>query len=519
MQAVFFHVLNVHGLKRPQADVQGDLSDRDAALADTGQELRGEVQARRRSGDAASRIRPGIDRLVALAVFRPVCTRDVRRQRYVPQLFHCGKKVRHRRKTQGALAKLPAPDHLGHQFRRLRACGRVFGGRRAFRRSKENLLSHADLPSRTHQRLPLQGRELAGQQDFHAAAQEIPCCRISGAHGLGAQAGACPEEARGKDAAIVHHQQVVGAKQRGKIGEAPVFKFPIRESSIRAPEMEQARGAAVGQGFLGDQLLGQVKIKVGNQHQLDYIGRHPAPGEGRRLPPGAVTGETRLSREERELRLREEICRIGHMLHQCGFVAGCDGNISVRLERNLVLGTPTSISKGMMEPGDLVLVDMEGRQNGGSRSPSTELGMHLLYYQYRPDIRAVVHAHPPTATGFAAAGVALDEPLVAEVVVTFGSIPLARYGTPGTPELAAELGPLMPGHDAILMANHGVVTCGHDLLNAYMKMEKVEHYARIVVVARQLGPIQPLTDEQVRKLMKARLSYEGNRAPALPELE
>lgn len=222
---------------------------------------------------------------------------------------------------------------------------------------------------------------------------------------------------------------------------------------------------------------------------------------------------------EREIQAREEICRIGRMLHQCGFVAGCDGNISIRLERNLVLGTPTSISKGMMMPGDLVLVDMNGNQNGGGRAPSTELAMHLLYYQSRPDIRAVVHAHPPTATGFATAGMALDEPLVAEVVVTFGTIPLARYGTPGTPELTDELGPLMPHHDAILMANHGVVTCGHDLLNAYMKMEKVEHYARIVAVARQLGPLQPLTEEQVRTLMKARQSYEGNRVPAASDFD
>lgn len=207
------------------------------------------------------------------------------------------------------------------------------------------------------------------------------------------------------------------------------------------------------------------------------------------------------------------------MLHQRGFVAGCDGNISVRLGRNLILGTPTAICKGMMQPEDLVLVDMEGRQKGGNRPPSSELGMHLLYYQSRPDIRAVVHAHPPTATGFAAAGIALEEPIVAEVVVTFGSIPLAAYGTPGTSELVAELGPFMPNHDAILMANHGVVTCSHDLLSAYMKMEKVEHYARIVAVARQLGPLKPLNDEQVRKLMKVRLSYEGNRIPAFPELE
>jgi L-fuculose-phosphate aldolase len=214
---------------------------------------------------------------------------------------------------------------------------------------------------------------------------------------------------------------------------------------------------------------------------------------------------------DNEIRIRQEVCRIGKMLHQCGFVAGCDGNISARVGQDLILGTPTGISKGMMEPEDLVMVDMEGHKRGGKRSPSSELAMHLLFYRMRPEIRAVVHAHPPTATGFAAAGIALDEPLVAEVVVTFGSIPLAGYGTPGTTELASTLTPLIPEHDAILMANHGVVTCGQDLLDAYMKMEKVEHYARIVAVARQLGPTQPLNQEQVRKLMKARESYAGNK--------
>jgi L-fuculose-phosphate aldolase len=214
-----------------------------------------------------------------------------------------------------------------------------------------------------------------------------------------------------------------------------------------------------------------------------------------------------------------EICRVGKMVYQCGFVAGCDGNISVRIGRNSVLATPTGISKGMMEPGDLVTVDMEGHQTGGDRRPSSELGMHLLFYRMRPEVRAVVHAHPPTATGFAAAGLALDEPLVAEVVVTFGSIPLARYGMPGTPDLADALSPLVPSHDAILMANHGVVTCGPDLLNAFMKMEKVEHYAKIVAVARQLGPTQPLSDEDVRKLMRIRENYEGNRVPSLKELD
>lgn len=217
--------------------------------------------------------------------------------------------------------------------------------------------------------------------------------------------------------------------------------------------------------------------------------------------------------------LRHEICRIGKMLHQSGFVAGCDGNISVRVGQDLVLSTPTALCKGMMQPEDLVLADMSGEQVNGQRNPSTELGMHLLFYRMRPDVRAVVHAHPPTATAFATVGQALDEPLVAEVVVTFGSIPLAPYGMPGTQELHDSLRPYIPGHDAILMANHGVVTCGHDLLDAYMKMEKVEHYARIVAATRQLGTARPLSPEEVRKLMKARESYEGNRAPAVPDLD
>ncbi len=222
---------------------------------------------------------------------------------------------------------------------------------------------------------------------------------------------------------------------------------------------------------------------------------------------------------ESESGIRQEICRIGAMLHQRGYVAACDGNISVRLGPNRVLCTPTSISKGMMNPDDLVMVDMEGQQQIGKRHPSTELGMHLLFYSLRPQVRAVVHAHPPTATGFAAAGISLEEPLVAEVVVSCGKIPLARYGTPGTPDLADALKPLIPRHDAILMANHGVVTCGHDLLKAYMKMETVEHYAQIALVARQLGPTRPLPADEIRKLMEAREHYEANKVPVIQEWE
>ena len=219
-------------------------------------------------------------------------------------------------------------------------------------------------------------------------------------------------------------------------------------------------------------------------------------------------------RVENEVCVRQEVCRIGRMLHERGYVAGCDGNISVRLSQDLVLCTPTSLCKGMMEPEDLVIVYLDGRQKNGTRHPSSELAMHLLFYSLRPDIRAVVHAHPPTATGFAAAGISLEEPLVAEVVTALGKIPLANYGMPGTHELPDVLQPLIPKHDAILMARHGVVTCGHSLLRAYMNMECVEHYARVALVARQLGA-QPLPEEEVRRLLDAREKYEANHPVAV----
>lgn len=219
-----------------------------------------------------------------------------------------------------------------------------------------------------------------------------------------------------------------------------------------------------------------------------------------------------------EAEARQGICRIGALLHQRGYVAAWDGNISVRLGPDLILCTPTSVCKGMMEPDDLVVVNMIGQQRQGKRRPSSELGMHLLFYRLRPDITAVVHAHPPTATGFAAAGLSLEEPLVAEIVLVCGKIPLAGYGTPGTPEVAAAMRPLIPKHDAILMANHGVVTCGHDLLNAYAKLESVEHCAKISCVARQLGSACALPAHEVNKLMQMREKATAQKAAESREL-
>jgi L-fuculose-phosphate aldolase len=198
---------------------------------------------------------------------------------------------------------------------------------------------------------------------------------------------------------------------------------------------------------------------------------------------------------------REDVVRFGKLLHQKGYVAATDGNLTVRLDQNTVLTTPTGMSKGLMQSEDLVLVDMNGRKLQGRRTASTEIAMHLLIYRLRPDVHGIVHAHPTTATGYAAAGIPLNKALISEVVLSLGSIPLARYGTPGTPELSDALEPLIPDNDAILMANHGVVTYGDTLLRAYMKMETVEHFAKIALITHLLGQQQPLSEEAVEKLV------------------
>jgi L-fuculose-phosphate aldolase len=205
------------------------------------------------------------------------------------------------------------------------------------------------------------------------------------------------------------------------------------------------------------------------------------------------------------------------MLHERCFVAAMDGNLSVRLKGDRILVTPTCLSKGAMRPGDLVIVDLEGKQISGRRNVTSEIGMHLLIYRMRPDVAAIVHAHPPTATGFAAAGMALTEPLVCEVVMGLGCIPLARYGTPGTSELAQTLEPYVADYDAILMSNHGVVTYGDTLEHAYMKMETVEHFAQIALVTHLLGRQRPLEKVDIEKLLTARSKYFGAKiAAAMP---
>jgi L-fuculose-phosphate aldolase len=216
----------------------------------------------------------------------------------------------------------------------------------------------------------------------------------------------------------------------------------------------------------------------------------------------------------RERQYRREIVRFGRMLHERGYVAATDGNLSLRLDEGRILATPTAMCKSMMQPSDMVIVDLDGNRLAGRRNVSSEIAMHMLIYKLRPDVRGIVHAHPPTATGFAAAGLALNQPLVCEVVIGLGSIPLASYGTPGTNELSDALEPLVPDYDAILMSNHGVVAYGSDLHQAYMKMETVEHFAQIALVTHILGRQKPLGGEELEKLIVARSKYQGSKSAA-----
>ena len=213
---------------------------------------------------------------------------------------------------------------------------------------------------------------------------------------------------------------------------------------------------------------------------------------------------------------RRDICAVGRWIHERGYAASTDGNVSVRLGADRILTSPTCISKGMMNPEDLVITDLEGRRVSGSRNASSELAMHLLIYRLRPDVNSVCHAHPPVATGYAAAGIALDKPILCELVIGLGSVPVARYGTPGTSELTEALEPLVQGHDAILMANHGVVTYGPYLLTAFLRMETAEHFARVALVTELLGKQKVLSHSDVEKLLAARARYGagGHIAPA-----
>jgi L-fuculose-phosphate aldolase len=208
--------------------------------------------------------------------------------------------------------------------------------------------------------------------------------------------------------------------------------------------------------------------------------------------------------------LRRDLVRFSRMLYRLGFMPGTSGNLSVRLDDRRLLVTPTGVSKFLLRSADMVIVDLQGRQLDGYRKVTSEVSMHLAVYRHRDDVTAVIHSHPPIATAFACVGRGLDEMLCQEAAMTLGVVPLATYATTGTEEVAASLAPFIPDHDAILMANHGAVSYGGTLLQAFQKMEIVEHLAQIALVAHQLGAPRILKHEQVKQLRDAKTRYLQN---------
>ena len=200
---------------------------------------------------------------------------------------------------------------------------------------------------------------------------------------------------------------------------------------------------------------------------------------------------------------RKLIVEIGKLMYDKGYVTSSDGNISYRLGENLILATPTQVSKGRMSEDMMALTDLEGNALNDKRM-SSEIKMHLLIYNMRPDINAVCHEHTPHGTAFAAAGLAIDAPILSEVILTLGCVPLTAYGTPSTSELTDALEPYVAHHNALLLENHGVVAYGADLWQAFDRMETLEHTAKIAILARILGGANDLPKDAIEKLINIR---------------
>ncbi len=208
---------------------------------------------------------------------------------------------------------------------------------------------------------------------------------------------------------------------------------------------------------------------------------------------------------------RKLIIEIGKLLYERNYVVSSDGNVSIRLDENRVLASPTMTGKGRMTEDDLALTDMDGKALNDKKA-SSELAMHLLIYKMRPDIKAVCHAHPPHGTAFAVAGLAIDAPILSEVILTLGCVPLAGYGTPSTSELTDGMKPFIEHHNALLMANHGAVAYGEDLWQAFDRLETLEHTAKIAILANTLGGANDLPKGAIEKLINIR-----EKAGYLPE--
>jgi L-fuculose-phosphate aldolase len=206
--------------------------------------------------------------------------------------------------------------------------------------------------------------------------------------------------------------------------------------------------------------------------------------------------------------LKREIVQVCRMLHRKNYLAATDGNVSVRLG-DRVLTTPSGVHKGMMEADQVLTVDLEGRVLMGEGRPTSEIRMHLLTYELRPEVGAVVHAHLPYATACTLAGIDLLEPILPEVVITLGGIPTAPYATPGTEQVAESIREFIREYDAILLSRHGAMTVGPNVTDAYNKMEKLEHTARVVLAARLQGPVASLPPAEVEILRRLGEKYRA----------
>lgn len=208
---------------------------------------------------------------------------------------------------------------------------------------------------------------------------------------------------------------------------------------------------------------------------------------------------------------KHQIVEIGRRMWTREWVAANDGNISCRISNNEFVCTPSGVSKGFMDISDLIVVDCEGRKTGGGTlKPSSEIKMHLYVYRERPDVQAVCHAHPPTSTGFAVAGLSLDQCVLPEVVALMGQIPCAAYGLPSTDEIPKSIAPYVKDNSAVLLANHGALTWGDNLMQAYYRMETMEHFAKILLTAVQLGKVNLFTKEQSHALEGLRSKFGLN---------
>jgi len=211
-----------------------------------------------------------------------------------------------------------------------------------------------------------------------------------------------------------------------------------------------------------------------------------------------------------ESEYRRDIIEVCRRIYQKAYVASNDGNVSVRTSENEILATPTGINKGDLSADQLIKVNMSGDVIAGFLKPSSELKLHLHAYKNRRDIRSVVHAHPPISTGFAVAGIALDQMAIPEVIATLGTVPLAPYATPSTDELAHTIDDYISKCNAILLSNHGVVTFGPDIFSAYYTLERVEHSAYIIWVAKSLGGEKALRRSDIDRLIEIRRKAEAS---------